>query len=51
LLACDCCTVETLFLKTLYVLFFLEVRTRRVLCWPFTPSAARSWHSCTQTAR
>jgi hypothetical protein len=30
LLACDCFTVETAFLKTLHVLFFLEVGTRRV---------------------
>jgi len=30
ILACDFFTVETLFLKTLHVLFFLEVGTRRV---------------------
>ena len=29
LLACDCFTAETLFLKTLHVLFVLEVGTRR----------------------
>src|SRR5205814_10372390 len=28
--ACDFFTVETVFLKTLYVLFFIEVSTRRV---------------------
>jgi len=30
LLACDFLTVETLFLKTLYVFFFIEIGTRRV---------------------
>ena len=30
ILACACFTVETLCLKTLYVLFFLELGTRRV---------------------
>jgi putative transposase len=29
-LACDLFTVETLFLKTLYVLFFIDLGTRRV---------------------
>jgi putative transposase len=29
LLACDCFTVETLCLQTLYVLFFIEIGTRR----------------------
>jgi putative transposase len=29
-LACDFLTVETVFLKTLYVLFFIELSTRRV---------------------
>ena len=29
-LACDFFTVETAFLKTLYVLFFIELNTRRV---------------------
>ena len=31
ILACDFFSVETLRLQTLYVLFFLEVRTRRVV--------------------
>lgn len=30
MLACDFFTVETAFLKTLYVLFFIELSTRRV---------------------
>jgi len=30
ILACDFFTVETVFLKTLYVLFFIELSTRRV---------------------
>jgi putative transposase len=29
-MACDFFTVETVFLRTLYVLFFIEVGTRRV---------------------
>jgi len=32
-LACDFFTVETLFLKTLYVLFFIELGTGRSM-WP-----------------
>jgi len=53
LLACDCCTVETLFLKTLHVLFFLAVGTRRVhlaggtahptAAWVTPPARQRAW--------
>ncbi len=32
ILACDFFTVETLFLKTIFVLFFIELGTRRVRC-------------------
>jgi len=40
MLACDFFTVETRFLKTLYVLFFIELGTRRVhLAWTL-PDAA-----------
>jgi transposase len=35
-LACDFLTVETVFLKTLYVLFFIELSTRRST-WPARP--------------
>ena len=30
ILACDFFTIETLFLKTIYVLFFIELGSRRV---------------------
>ena len=30
-MACDCFTVETIWLKTLYVLLFLQVSTRQVV--------------------
>jgi hypothetical protein len=40
LLACDCFTVDTFFLQTIYVLFFIELSTRRVLCWLPTLSEA-----------
>ena len=33
LLACGFSTVETLWLKTLHILFFIEMGTRRALCW------------------
>jgi putative transposase len=35
-LACDFFTVETVWLKTLYVLFFIELGSRRVLSWSET---------------
>jgi transposase InsO family protein len=49
ILACDFFTVETAFLRTLYILFFIEVGTRRIHITPATrnPDAA----FCAQQAR
>ncbi|HSH83106.1 MAG TPA: hypothetical protein VLA19_31620, partial [Herpetosiphonaceae bacterium] len=43
LLACDVFTVETLFLQTLHVLCFLEVRTRRVHVAGCTAHPTAAW--------
>ncbi len=43
LLACDCFTVETLFLQTPYALFFPEVGTRRVQRAGCTARPAAAW--------
>jgi len=48
-LACDFFTVETLFLKTIYILFFLEVGTRRVHLAGCTAHPTTAW--VTQQAR
>jgi hypothetical protein len=49
LLACDFFTVETVRLQTLYVLFFLEVHTRRVFVAGCSPHPRADW--VTQQAR
>jgi putative transposase len=48
-LACDFFTVETVFLKTLYVLFFIELSTRRVHVAGTTTRPDSAW--VTQQAR
>ena len=48
-LACDFFTVETVFLKTLYVLFFIDLHTRRVYAAGATTRPDSAW--VTQQAR
>ena len=43
MLACDFFTVETLFLKTIHVLFFLEVGTRRIHLAGCTARPTAAW--------
>jgi putative transposase len=43
LLACNFFTVETLFLQTIYVLFFIEVGTRRVCFAGCTTNPSGVW--------
>jgi hypothetical protein len=49
ILACDFFTVDTAFLKTLYVLFFIELGTRRVRLVGVTANSDGAW--VTQQAR
>jgi transposase InsO family protein len=49
IVACDCFTVETAWLKTLYVLFFIELGSRRVHLAGCTASPTSAW--VTQQAR
>ncbi len=49
IMACDFFTVETVFLKTLYVLFFIEIGTRKVHITGATTNPDASW--ATQQAR
>ena len=43
MLACDFFTVETVFLKTIYVLFFIELNTRRVYLAGCTQHPDSTW--------
>jgi hypothetical protein len=45
ILACDLFTVETVWLRRLYVLFFVSIRTRRLECVACTSTPDRSWMS------
>jgi putative transposase len=49
IVACDFFTVETIWLQTLYVLFFIEVGTRRVVVTGVTANPSSAW--VTQQAR
>jgi len=49
ILTCDFFTIETLFLKTLYVLFFIELGTRQVYFAGCTDHPTKAW--VTQQAR
>jgi hypothetical protein len=49
ILACDFFTVETVWLKTLYVLFFIELGSRRVHLGGRTANPNAAW--VTQQAR
>ena len=42
IIACDFFTVESAFLKTLYVLFFIDLGSRRVYIGPATTNPARA---------
>jgi putative transposase len=48
-LACDFFTVETIWLKTIYVLFFIELGTRRIHLAGCTTNPDMTW--VTQQAR
>ena len=43
MLACDFFTVDTVLLRRVYVLFFIEVRTRRVYLSGVTSNPATEW--------
>lgn len=42
-MACDFFTVETIRLKTLYVLFFIQLSTRRVVAVGVTANPDSAW--------
>jgi len=43
ILACDFFTVETIWFKTLYVLFFIELGTRRIHLAGCTTNPSKTW--------
>jgi putative transposase len=43
MLACDFFTVDTVFLKRIYVLYFIEIASRRVHLAGLTPNPNRTW--------
>jgi transposase InsO family protein len=49
IVACDFLTVETVFLKTLYVLVFMQIQTRRIVGFGVSPNPNGTW--VTQQAR
>ena len=51
IVACDFFTMETIRLQTLYVLFFIELSTRRTRCWGYGASRLSLGHPAGQERR